>query len=234
MDEQPAPAVSPTGKPLIPAAFVPYLAILAGILSGWQALGLWDFTAHTWHPERIPALVLTIVLGLLGVSPGLRSSPLLLLLLTLPLSATGCAAQRYTCENCQLLPPVVSNDIEMPGAAPNVTKQPAALAVSPGTGVLIFAPMRTLDDWRGFSFTCKLISGLSALIAGGAGTVAAVDPSDQRLARSMSFTAAIAALISAGTLYLHSEADGHVTEIEQRAGPLPMPVGPTPLPASPR
>ncbi len=98
-----SPAPSPTGTPVIPASWVPYVLFLASaLLLLAEALEEGPMTATRWIRLTVGILTLAV-----GASPGLRRhGGHLLVLLVMGLTLHGCAPVRrtaYAPEACQAL-----------------------------------------------------------------------------------------------------------------------------------
>lgn len=90
-ENQTPSATSPTGTVVLPTWLVPWLAVLGALATSWMGFELYDFTARAWHPERVPAFLLSLLATLGVVSPGWRKhGPKVVALLLLPVLGTGC------------------------------------------------------------------------------------------------------------------------------------------------
>lgn len=93
-NQNPGPA-SPTGPVVLPVWLVPWLAVLGAVATSWMGFELYDFTSHTWHPEKVPAFILSLLATLGVVSPGWRrSGPIVAVFLALCLGAPALASPR--------------------------------------------------------------------------------------------------------------------------------------------
>lgn len=60
----------------IPEWLVPWLVVVGAFASVWQAVELYDFATHTWHPERVAFFITTLLstLGIISRADGIRVS----------------------------------------------------------------------------------------------------------------------------------------------------------------
>lgn len=97
-NQNPGPA-SPTGPVVLPTWLVPWLVVLGAFATSWMGFELYDFSTRTWHPEKVPAFILSLLATLGVVSPGWRKSatrvgPVVAVVLALCLGAPALAAER--------------------------------------------------------------------------------------------------------------------------------------------